>query len=77
MVFYNSPFERVEKPSLFGLCGPFLDSVGPFRLLLLSTCPLTSTAPGGGVHGGLLEGSWRRLRGMRDLLNVGIYAPAS
>ena len=52
---------------------------GPFRLLLPPPSPSASTAPGEGLHGGLLEGScgWRRCRVTRNRLNVGTYAPAS
>ena len=52
---------------------------GPFRLLLPPPCPPASTAPGEGLHGGMLEGSCgrRRHRGMINRLNVGTCAPAS
>ena len=52
---------------------------GPFRLLRLPPCPPASTAPGEGLHGGLLEDSCgRRLRRVMPIrLNVGTYAPAS
>ena len=46
--------------------------VGPFWLPLSPPCPPSSTAPGDGLHGGLLEGSCgrRRYRGMLNCHNV-------
>ena len=51
----------------------------PFRLLLPPPRRPASTAPGEGLHGGLLESSCdrRRRRGMQNRLNVGMYTPAS
>ena len=70
------PWKR-GKRALSYLRGPFLTRGEPFRLLLPPPRPPASTAPGEGLHGGLLDGSCgrRRRRGMRNRLNVGSYAP--
>ena len=52
---------------------------GPFRLLLPPPCSPASTAPGDGLHGGLLEAlcGRRKRRSIRNRFGVGTYAPAS
>ena len=68
-----------EIRALSARLGPFSTRGGPFRLLLPPTCPPASTAPGGGLHGDLLEGlcGRRRRRCMPNRLNVGTFMPAS